>query len=403
MFDIIMFGMNNFSKWFEKETFNRSANILKNLLEDKRIGKVFYIDLLPHTIKGGAINYIRNCFFKKHETSREKIIHRDFFSVCHQIQISEFLNVSKGFFAYSTVDSIFGEKIMIKKINKLLKKLEFKNTILWSCNPMFCGYFGKLGETISCFDAIDNWMEYPAYINQKQKLEKNYKLIKKKANIIFTVSEELINLFFQNKENVHCVSQGIDLRRFQKELICPEDIKQISHPIIGCVGVINNRLNFDLIFKIIKKNTNLNFVFIGPIWQDKSVKFEIEKLSHSNNVHFLGPKHFKEVPSYINQFDVCFTFYKVNLSTKCGDSMKMYEYLALGKPIIATNTGGVEKFSNLIEIVNTEEEFNNALKKCLKEKNENLKRKRIEEVKKYDWKKKVEEMMDKIIISKLKC
>ena len=389
-----MFGMNNFSRWFEKETFNRSAYILKNLLEDERIGKIFYIDLLPFTTKQGIKSYIKNQIL----TSRGKIIHRDFFSICREIQTSEFLNVSKGFFVYSTIDSVFGEKILIKKINKLLKKLEFKNIILWSCNPMFCEYFGKLGESISCFDAIDNWTEFPAYKNQKQKLEKNYKLIKEKTNIIFTVSQELINLFFQNRQNVYCVSQGIDLNRFQKNLICPDDIKKIAHPIIGCIGVMTNRLDFDLISKVIKKNQNVNFVFIGPIWQDKFVKFGIEKLSRFNNVYLLGSKHFKQVPSYINQFDVCFAFYKVNLNTKCGDSMKIYEYLALGKPIIATNTGGAERFSNFIKIVNTAEEFNNALKKCLEEKDENLKIKRIEEVKKHDWKKKVKEMLDKLII-----
>ncbi|PKL72471.1 hypothetical protein CVV26_01435 [Candidatus Kuenenbacteria bacterium HGW-Kuenenbacteria-1] len=400
MMDIVIFGMNNFSRWFEKETFNRSAYILKNLLEDKRIGKVLYIDLLPCTKKQGIKSYIRNQI----QAPQKKIIYRDVFSICRQIQSvswqTEFLNISKGFFVYSTIDSVFREEVMIKKINKILKKLNFKNTILWSCNPMFCEYFGKLGEDVSCFDTIDNWIEYPGYKNQKQRLEKNYKLIKEKANIIFTVSTELINLFFQNRKNVYCVSQGIDLSRFQKELICPEDMKQISHPIIGCVGVINNRLDFDLISKIIEKNNpsagGLSFVFIGPIWQDKNLKSEIEKLSRFDNVHFLGSKHFEKVPAYINQFDVCFTFYKVNLSTKCGDSMKMYEYLALGKPIIATNTGGVEKFSSLIEVVNTVEEFSNALKKCLKEKDENLKQKRIEEVKRHDWKNKVEEMLDKI-------
>lgn len=430
-----MFGMNNFSRWFEKETFNRNAYILKNLLEDKRIGKILYIDLLPRTIEQGIKSYIKNQVLG----SREKIIYRNFFSICRQIKSASFLNISKGFFIYSTVDSVFREEIMIKKIKKLLKKLEFKNIILWSCNPMFCEYFGKLGEKISCFDTIDNWIEYPAYGNQKQRLEKNYKLIKEKANIIFTVSQKLIDLFFQDRKNVYCVPQGIDLSRFQKELICPEDIKKISHPIVGCVGVINNRLDFDLISKVIEKNRDLNFVFIGPIWQDKSstflqnikilqkkfhstslskqkwqcfhpckifwkvldkfVKSEIKKLSCFNNAYFLGPKHFNEVPAYINQFDVCFTFYKVNLSTKCGDSMKMCEYLVLGKPIIATNTGGAKKFSNLIEIVNNEEEFNIALKKCLIEKDVRQladKIKRIEEVKKYEWKKLVRGMLDKI-------
>jgi glycosyltransferase involved in cell wall biosynthesis len=387
-----MFGMNNFSRWFKKETFNRNAYILKNLLEDKRIGKVLYIDLLPNTIERGIKSYIKNQILR----SREKIIYRDFFSVCHQAQTSEFFNTSKGLFYYSTIDSIFGEKIMIKKINKLLKKLEFKNIILWSCNPMFCGYFGKLGETISCFDTIDNWTELSWYKNQKEKLTQNYQLIKKKANIIFTVSPELINLFFQNKKNVYFISQGIDLNRFQKKLVCPEDIKQIPHPIIGCVGVITDRLDFNLISNVINQNKNLSFVFIGSIWLDKNLKLEIENLSRFDNVYFLGIKNFNEVPAYINQFDVCFAFYKVNLSTKCGDSMKIYEYLALGKPIISTNTGGVEKFSDLIKIIKTPEEFNNSLKECLKEKDENLKNRRIKEVKKYDWKKIVEEMLNKI-------
>lgn len=101
-----MFGMNNFSRWFEKETFNRSACVLKHLLEDKRVGKVLYIDLLPQTINQGIRSYVKNQILMP----REKVISRDVFSTCRQIQTSKILNVSKGFFVYSTVDSVLEKK-----------------------------------------------------------------------------------------------------------------------------------------------------------------------------------------------------------------------------------------------------------------------------------------------------
>ena len=265
---------------------------------------------------------------------------------------------------------------------------------------MFTGYFDKIKSEIKIFDTVDNWAEHNNFKNYKERLKENYNLIDHKADLIFTVSEDLIKLYKSNK-NVHWIPNGVDVNEFRNYnsefRIKDKNSKVIKKPIIGYVGIIQDRIDIDLIEYTAKNNPDKSIVLIGDVWPDAN----INKLKNKDNVHFIDRVKYKELPNYLNNFDVAIIPHKINEFTKSMNPLKLYEYLACGKPVVTTPVAGVEKFNDLIYVAKDKNEFNNKIQEALKNNNEELEEKRIESVGDYSWGSRVDRMMsyvDKLLL-----
>lgn len=115
----------------------------------------------------------------------------------------------------------------------------------------------------------------------------------------------------------------------------PQDMSTIPKPIVGYTGTLTTlRLDIELLYHLAQRMENINFVFVGPF--EKA--FDIHPLHQLPNVYFLGHKPVKELPAYINAFDVCINPQVVNEITYGNYPLKIDEYLAMGKPVVATST-----------------------------------------------------------------
>lgn len=115
----------------------------------------------------------------------------------------------------------------------------------------------------------------------------------------------------------------------------PADIKEIPHPIIGYMGTVNStRLDGELLYEIIRQRPGYSFVFTGP--EDDG--FRQHRIHTLKNVYFLGQKKVSELPAYITVYDVCINPQMINDITDGNYPLKIDEYLAMGKPTVATST-----------------------------------------------------------------
>lgn len=388
-FDIIMFCMSSWQEWQKKGIVNRNYHILNNLVRQLLVGKILVCDFLPYTKKRALRSYFEDQLL----STGGKILKRDFTSILRQ--------VADNFFTYSTIDSaIFSETRVYQKIKKITSLLSFQNIILWSYFPMFVGYF-DLDSKLKIFDAVDNWIEHENFKNYKKRLQENYKIIDKKADLIFTVSKDLFKLFPNNK-GVHWIPNGVDVDKFNpaksgaKFKIKDKKFKDIQGPIIGYVGIIQNRVDMDLIKYLATQNSDKSIVLIGMVWPDANVDI----IRGLKNVYLLGHKSYQELPGFIHQFDVAIIPHKINKFTRSMNPLKLYEYLACGKPVVTTPISGIEKFASLVEVGKTHEEFNQKIKKMLAEDNFEKHSQRIAAVKKYSWESRVDKML-RLILSKM--
>lgn len=133
------------------------------------------------------------------------------------------------------------------------------------------------------------------------------------------------------------IETGVNLELYDasRSYETPGDMKDIPHPIVGYMGTVNStRLDGDLLYDIIRQRPDYSFVFTGP--EDDG--FRQHRIHTLKNVYFLGRKNVEELPAYINAYDVCINPQMINDITDGNYPLKIDEYLAMGKPTVATST-----------------------------------------------------------------
>ncbi len=181
------------------------------------------------------------------------------------------------------------------------------------------------------------------------------------------------------------IGQGCDLKMYNDEdgkLAIPDDIKDISKPIIGYVGFLTTiRLDIDVLVYIAEQRPQWSIVLVGPEDED----FKNSKLHNLSNVYFLGKKDPNELAGYIKGMDVTLNPQAVNQVTDINYPLKIDEYLALGKPTVATKTTFMAYFKDHTYLPTTKEEYVVEIEKALEEDSPELQNKRIKYAGEHSW------------------
>ncbi len=381
-FDVIMFNMSNYSEW-EEGVSNRNYHVLRQLQTIPEIGKILAVDYLPLTAKRALRIYKEDLVLnlKESEVIKRRLSHK-------------LTKVSDKLYVYTDVDWFWRPARTMRRIRKLAIELNFGDYVLWSFFPFVAPYLQKLGQKLTVFDAVDNWLLHSSYQKQQERLKKSYEIIKGQADLIFTVSKSLLN-FFDDQPNVYWIPNGVDLLHYNQNFtLLNRDIADIKKPIIGYIGVIQEKVDLDLVEFLAKKNPDKSIVMVGPVWDEQDPSRA--RLASYANVHFLGYKTYAEAPMYIQQFSVGIVPHKTSEFSASTNPMKIYEYLACGKPVVSTANVGTENLDDMIAVGKDYEEFDRLLNEALKSDDPQKQAARQDFVKKYSWLNTVNKMLELI-------
>lgn len=186
--------------------------------------------------------------------------------------------------------------------------------------------------------------------------------------------------------NTHVLNTGVDLDLYDasKVFTKPSDLRDIPSPIVGYTGaIIESRLDSVLLYEIIQNLPDINFVFVGP----EDEHFTHHPLHQLKNVYFTGRKEVSELPEYIQYFDVCINPQVLNSITDGNYPLKIDEYLALGKPVVATSTHTMrDVFAAHTHLAITPDEWISAIQAAIHESSDiGLKQKRISFAHTHSW------------------
>lgn len=211
-------------------------------------------------------------------------------------------------------------------------------------------------------------------------------LIAAKSDIVLTNSSLFAERFRKYNPNTYAIETGVNLQLYDYKISrdIPEDIKNISRPIVGYTGmVIGLRLDIELIYQVASRMSGVQFVFVGPT----DDTFEKHSLCQLTNVHFLGGKPVDALPAYIQAFDVCMNPQAINEITMGNYPLKIDEYLAMGKPTVATRTHTMtDIFDSYVTLASGTEEYIQAINHALTEsENDRNREKRIAFAHTHSW------------------
>ncbi len=276
------------------------------------------------------------------------------------------------------------------EISKALKRLNFKNFFIFNDSDMFRSFYLKefLKPELYIYYSRDNLIAVDYW--KKHGIRIEAELIKK-SDLCTANSTYLADYCKQFNPHSYYVGQGCDLSLFNPDLITeiPEDMKQIKYPVIGYVGaLVGLRLDIKLLEFIAENRPEWNIVLVGPEDDD----FKKSRLHLHSNVHFLGAKKMEELPSYVKSFDVCINPQCVTEVTIGNYPRKIDEYLAMGKPTIATKTTAMEVFADYCYLAKNKEGYIELIEKALSNNNSIEERRRREFAMTHTWENNVQEI-----------
>jgi len=271
-------------------------------------------------------------------------------------------------------------------LKALVDSFMFSNNInkyiLWFYSPMALQYTEHLSPSLTVYDCMD---ELSAFKSPPAGIKEMEVCLLKRSDLVFTGGHSLYKAKKHLHDNIHPFPSSIDKSHFQVARVFkedPEDQASIPHPRFGFYGVIDERFNISLVDELATLRPDWHFVFIGPV-----TKIDRTKLPIKENIHYLGSKNYKQLPSYLSGWDVAILPFELNESTKYISPTKTPEYLAGGKPVISTSiTDVVTPYGKqgLVHIADTAEQFVEAAEKIFN--NEN----------KEEWNKKVDRFLSNI-------
>jgi len=248
----------------------------------------------------------------------------------------------------------FNNRRLAKSISKAIQNLDFKNIILFNDNEMFKGFYLQdfLKPALSIYYSRDYMLGVDYWKKHGQVLEP---LLIGKSDMCFTNSEYLAEYCRNYNEQSFNVGQGCEIESFKN--VSNEQVPELAglkRPLIGYVGALNSqRLDIAIIEHIAVTYPEYTIVLVGP--EDET--FLASRLHSFDNVVFSGQRAVTELPGFINAFDICINPQLVNEITIGNYPRKIDEYLALGKPVIATRTKTMEAFKDYVYLAENKEDY----------------------------------------------
>ncbi len=287
-------------------------------------------------------------------------------------------------------------KRFAQEIKKAIKKLNFRNYFIFNDSDMFRSFYLKelLQPELYIYYTRDNLIAVDFWKKQGIRIEA---ALMAKSDLVVANSTYLADCARQFNPHSYYVGQGCDVSLFDKKLIKeqPEDLKNIKRPIIGYIGALFSlRLDIDVLVFLAKQRSDWQVVLVGP--EDEA--FKNSELHHIPNVHFLGSKKMEELPSYLNYFDVALNPQKLNEVTIGNYPRKIDEYLAMGKPTVATLTKAMEVFAEHTYLAENKEQYLVMVEKALSENSLEKEVSREIFAKSHTWENNVQEIYNKMLI-----
>jgi UDP-galactopyranose mutase len=240
-------------------------------------------------------------------------------------------------------------------IDRLFAEHNITQHILWYYTPMARAWTRHLQPAAVVYDCMD---ELSAFKGAPSALKEREAELFKCADLVFTGGQSLYEVKRHQHKNIFAFPSSIDAPHFAQARSAqdePADQADIPHPRLGFFGVIDERMDIELLKGVAQARPDWHLVMIGPV-----VKIDPATLPRRANIHYLGSKSYQELPSYLAGWDVALLPFARNESTRFISPTKTPEYLAAGCPVVSTSIRDVMRpygELGLVHIADTPEEF----------------------------------------------
>ncbi|EGR1859731.1 glycosyltransferase [Vibrio cholerae] len=225
--------------------------------------------------------------------------------------------------------------------------------------PFWRRVVGSLSANYIVYDCMDH---HAGFENNDVAMLNEENLLLESADLVITTSQRLSDIISEKVNNV-IIRNGAEIGYFSKDP--KEKYLSKSRPVVGYYGAIAEWFDIDLVIKCANQYPQYDFVLIGGVTCD------ISKAENIDNIKFIGEVAYEKLTGYLKCFDICLIPFKLIELTLCTNPVKVYEYLAAGKPVVCTAMPEVKVIDNMVHVADTSDAFVACIEDAMKEANNN--------------------------------
>ena len=276
------------------------------------------------------------------------------------------------------------------QIRRLARKLGIRKPMLW-LNPHSAVHMvHKMDEHCTIYDITDDWTLQPSLSSAERRIveEQDHELCTR-ADLVIVCSEALLKSRRGRCSRILEIQNGVDVKHYEDVRKRPVS-RSWAAPVFGYTGTLHSeRTDAPLIIDLARAFPEGSVVLIGP---DHWTSADRKLLAAERNIHMPGAVPYARIPETMAQFDVCIVPHVETVFTESLNPIKLWEYLAAGKPIVSTNIAGFRDYARFCRIASGSKAFVAACRAALDE-SDDQSSERIAEARLHTWDARVDALL----------
>jgi glycosyltransferase involved in cell wall biosynthesis len=278
------------------------------------------------------------------------------------------------------------------------RRLHICKPIVWISRPTLTDLCDVFDARLTIYHVVD---EYSAYVNddpaKQARTRERERDVLGTADMVIVVSASLQAAKSRYNPHTYLLPNGVPYAAYEQRLTgdapVPAHLAAVPRPRLGYIGLIGDKLDLDLLESVARARPAWSLVFVGALaWEQGAQAWE--RLVALPNVHYLGQVAAQQVPDYVCGFDVGLMPYRQNRHVQFIDPLKLYDYLAAGKPIVSVPMPALDSFQNQVYAAGTPAEFEVAIDLALREDSPGRILERQRQAAAHSWERRVERLSD---------
>ena len=359
---LVIYTMSYYARFIDGVV-NRNFHVANTLEETGKFSRLIFVDFLPYNFR----SLLRSMKY------------------AHKVRSAR---PSHVVLTFPLPYYMKGAPLVLREVQNASKHATRR--IAWSYNPFDTSFLDKTVFNDTIFDTVDDWRHHSAYAPYAARLNDNYRTIAKNADVVFTVSDYLTEMYKReyDRDDAHTIPNTSELPSSNKNNVLHKNN-------IVYLGTIEGRFDIELVEFLVHTNPTKHFTFIGPVWKEQQKRFFA--LTQAGNVTHVGEKRFaQETAALLPTFDAGIIPHRQTKFSQSNDPLKAYDYLCAGLPVVSTIPSSETSVRDYIYLADTPERFTAVLSCALDENSESRVAARKEVMRTLTWKKRVASMLSQL-------
>ncbi len=246
--------------------------------------------------------------------------------------------------------------LLLPILRAQMRRLGFDAPILWTYTPHSADFVGRLGERAAVYECVDDFTASKGLVSPKVIGRLERRLIEV-VDLLVVTHPALYKSKREGARHAVLVPNGVDAGHFAQaaDPATPvaDALADLPHPVIGYLGGINYWIDTPLLARIAREHPGWTVALVGP----PALLADLSPLQGLPNVVMTGRVSYADVPRYVRAFDVCVNPYILDGVAEHCSPLKLYEYIATGKPVVSVDMPEARRFEGLIAIARDADEF----------------------------------------------